>query len=71
MPFNLVPSPTSVVSLLWGIREFLWAVPPGKNKANSNDEMELNKVRLQEWYLKESNTFSKNIHSFGYYFKIK
>uniref|UniRef100_A0A3P8VDS0 Transient receptor potential cation channel, subfamily C, member 6b n=1 Tax=Cynoglossus semilaevis TaxID=244447 RepID=A0A3P8VDS0_CYNSE len=24
VPFNLVPSPTSVVSLLWGIREFLW-----------------------------------------------
>ncbi|XP_024910599.1 short transient receptor potential channel 6 [Cynoglossus semilaevis] len=48
VPFNLVPSPTSVVSLLWGIREFLWAVPPGKNKANSNDEMELNKLRQQE-----------------------
>ncbi|XP_041796583.1 short transient receptor potential channel 6 isoform X1 [Chelmon rostratus] len=43
VPFNLIPSPTSVVSLLLGIREFLWDVPQGKE--NSNDEMELNKVR--------------------------
>ncbi|XP_040903117.1 short transient receptor potential channel 6 [Toxotes jaculatrix] len=48
VPFNLIPSPKSVISLLLGIREFLWAVPQGKNKENSNDEMELNKLRQQE-----------------------
>lgn len=47
VPFNLVPSPKSVVSLLLWIRTFLWAVPPDKGKENSNDEMELNKVRHQ------------------------
>ncbi len=45
VPFNLIPSPMSVISLLLGIREFLWDVPQGKNKENSKDEMELNKVR--------------------------
>ncbi|XP_074496527.1 short transient receptor potential channel 6 isoform X1 [Sebastes fasciatus] len=48
VPFNLVPSPKSVVSLLLGIREFLWDVPKGKNQENANDEMELNKLRQQE-----------------------
>lgn len=47
VPFNLIPSPMSVFSLLLGIREFLWNIPQGKNKENSNDEMELNKVRHQ------------------------
>ncbi|KAF0030134.1 hypothetical protein F2P81_016865 [Scophthalmus maximus] len=47
VPFNLVPSPKSVISLLLGIREFLWAAPQGKNKENPKDEMELNKVRRQ------------------------
>ncbi|XP_056296268.1 short transient receptor potential channel 6 isoform X1 [Pseudoliparis swirei] len=48
VPFNLVPSPTSVISLLMGIREFLWDVPEGKSRDNSNDETELNKLRQQE-----------------------
>ncbi|XP_018521029.1 short transient receptor potential channel 6 [Lates calcarifer] len=48
VPFNLVPSPKSIISLLLGIREFLWAVPQDKGKENSNDEMELNKLRQQE-----------------------
>ncbi|AWO98670.1 putative short transient receptor potential channel 6-like [Scophthalmus maximus] len=48
VPFNLVPSPKSVISLLLGIREFLWAAPQGKNKENPKDEMELNKLRQQE-----------------------
>ncbi|XP_039986443.1 short transient receptor potential channel 6 [Xiphias gladius] len=48
VPFNLVPSPTSVFSLLVGIKEFLWAVPQDKSKGNSNDETELNKLRQQE-----------------------
>lgn len=48
VPFNLVPSPKSVVSLLLWIRTFLWAVPKDKGKENSNDEMELNKLRQQE-----------------------
>lgn len=47
VPFNLIPSPMSVFSLLLGIREFLWNIPQGKSKENSNDEMELNKVRHQ------------------------
>ncbi|XP_034404238.1 short transient receptor potential channel 6 [Cyclopterus lumpus] len=45
VPFNLVPSPTSVISLLLGLREFLWDVPEGRSRENSNNEMELNKVR--------------------------
>ncbi|KAL7400131.1 hypothetical protein ABVT39_006954 [Epinephelus coioides] len=48
VPFNLVPSPKSVISLLLDIREFLWDVLKGKSKDNSNDEMELNKLRQQE-----------------------
>ncbi|XP_073341416.1 short transient receptor potential channel 6 [Pagrus major] len=48
VPFNLVPNPTSVISFLLGIREFLWDVPQGKGKENPNDEMELNKLRQQE-----------------------
>uniref|UniRef100_A0A8C3G724 Transient receptor potential cation channel subfamily C member 6 n=1 Tax=Cyclopterus lumpus TaxID=8103 RepID=A0A8C3G724_CYCLU len=48
VPFNLVPSPTSVISLLLGLREFLWDVPEGRSRENSNNEMELNKVRQQQ-----------------------
>lgn len=44
VPFNLVPSPKSVASLLLGIKEFLWDIPQNKSKEDSNDEMELNKV---------------------------
>lgn len=47
VPFNLIPSPTSLFSLLLGIREFLWSTPQGKSKENSNNEMELSKVRHQ------------------------
>ncbi|KAG8002342.1 Short transient receptor potential channel 6, partial [Nibea albiflora] len=47
VPFNLIPSPTSVASLLLGIREFLWDAPQGKGKENSSDEMELNKFETQ------------------------
>lgn len=45
VPFNLIPSPKSIVALLVGIREFLCKLPRGKSKENSNDETELNKVR--------------------------
>ncbi|XP_010789412.1 short transient receptor potential channel 3-like [Notothenia coriiceps] len=45
VPFNLVPSSKSVLSLLLGIRELIWGGPKGKIKGNSNDEMELNKLR--------------------------
>ncbi|KAM7412719.1 hypothetical protein PAMA_020208 [Pampus argenteus] len=41
VPFNLVPSPKTVVSFFRGIREFLWDVPRCKIKENC--EMELNK----------------------------
>lgn len=47
VPFNLVPSPTSVISFLLGIREFLWHVPEDQSGENSIDEMELSKVRHQ------------------------
>uniref|UniRef100_A0AAQ5YB24 Transient receptor ion channel domain-containing protein n=1 Tax=Amphiprion ocellaris TaxID=80972 RepID=A0AAQ5YB24_AMPOC len=47
VPFNLVPSPKSVVSLLLGVRESLWDAPSSKSKENSTDEMELNNVRQQ------------------------
>ncbi len=46
VPFNLVPSPTSVLSFLLGIKEFLWDVPQDTGKTKSNDDMELDKVRL-------------------------
>nr|XP_019943729.1 PREDICTED: short transient receptor potential channel 6 [Paralichthys olivaceus] len=48
VPFNLVPNPKSVISLLLGIRGFLCPAPQGKNKESSNDEMELNKLKQQE-----------------------
>nr|XP_046245688.1 short transient receptor potential channel 6 isoform X1 [Scatophagus argus] len=48
VPFNLIPSPTSVISLLLGIREFLWDVPQSKSKEISNDRMELNRLRQKE-----------------------
>ncbi|XP_030255210.1 short transient receptor potential channel 6 [Sparus aurata] len=48
VPFNLVPNPTSIISFMLGIRQFLWDVPQGKGKGNPNDEMELNKLRQQE-----------------------
>lgn len=44
VPFNLIPSPMSVISLFLGIREFLWDVTQDKSKKKSNDDMELNKV---------------------------
>uniref|UniRef100_A0A665TQI0 Transient receptor potential cation channel subfamily C member 6 n=1 Tax=Echeneis naucrates TaxID=173247 RepID=A0A665TQI0_ECHNA len=42
VPFNLVPSPKSLVSFLLAVRKLLWAVP---QEENSTGEMELNKVR--------------------------
>uniref|UniRef100_A0A3Q0TFN9 Transient receptor potential cation channel, subfamily C, member 6b n=1 Tax=Amphilophus citrinellus TaxID=61819 RepID=A0A3Q0TFN9_AMPCI len=47
VPFNLVPSPKSVASLLLDIRNLIWNVPPGRFKENPHDEMELNNVRRQ------------------------
>ncbi|XP_030600929.1 short transient receptor potential channel 6 isoform X2 [Archocentrus centrarchus] len=48
VPFNLVPSPKSVASLLLDIRNLIWNVPPGRFKENPHDEMELNNLRRQE-----------------------
>lgn len=45
VPFNLIPSPMSVFSIVLAIREFLWNVPQRKSKEDLNDEMELSKVR--------------------------
>lgn len=47
VPFNLVPSPTSVFSFLLGIKTFLGNRPQGKRQDGANDEVELNKVRGQ------------------------
>ncbi|XP_061575772.1 short transient receptor potential channel 6 [Cololabis saira] len=48
VPFNLVPSPKFVVSLLLGMKRLLWDVLACKNRDNSNDEMELNNLRQHE-----------------------
>uniref|UniRef100_A0A3Q3KUE4 Transient receptor potential cation channel, subfamily C, member 6b n=1 Tax=Labrus bergylta TaxID=56723 RepID=A0A3Q3KUE4_9LABR len=45
VPFNLVPSPMSVVSLWLGIRDLLRDGPQGKSKESTHDERELNKAR--------------------------
>lgn len=45
VPFNLVPSPTSVFSFLLGIKKFLGNRPQGNRQDGANDEVELNKVR--------------------------
>ncbi|XP_075330676.1 short transient receptor potential channel 6 [Odontesthes bonariensis] len=54
VPFNLVPSPSSMVSLLLGIKGFLWDAPSSKSSENSNDEVELNNLRQQEGLKGES-----------------
>ncbi|KAM6933342.1 short transient receptor potential channel 6 [Xenentodon cancila] len=54
VPFNLVPSPKSVVSLLLGIKRCLCDVPVCKNGDNSNDEMELNNLRQHEGLKRDS-----------------
>ncbi|XP_068174143.1 short transient receptor potential channel 6 [Antennarius striatus] len=48
VPFNLLPSLTSLISLILGIKAFLWNEPGRKNKENSNDDEEINKLRQQE-----------------------
>ncbi|KAM6987520.1 short transient receptor potential channel 6 [Tautogolabrus adspersus] len=48
VPFNLVPSPMSIVSLWLGIRDLLWDGPQGKSKESTHEEVELNKLRQQE-----------------------
>lgn len=45
VPFNLVPSPKSVASLLVRLKKLLWDVPSSKSEGSPNDEMELNNVR--------------------------
>uniref|UniRef100_A0A1A7WD50 Transient receptor potential cation channel, subfamily C, member 6b n=1 Tax=Iconisemion striatum TaxID=60296 RepID=A0A1A7WD50_9TELE len=53
VPFNLVPSPKSVVSLMMGIKKILWIVFFNKSGENQNDEAKLNNLRTREG-LKES-----------------
>ncbi|XP_040929509.1 short transient receptor potential channel 6 isoform X2 [Betta splendens] len=48
VPFNLVPSPSSVLSLLRAIKEFFWDAPPTKSKEDSKDEVELKRLRQHE-----------------------
>lgn len=45
VPFNLVPSPKAVGSLLLDIRASIWNGAPGRFTETSHDEMELNNVR--------------------------
>lgn len=49
VPFNLIPTPDSILSLWLGVRDFLWNKPESSSKENPNDELELNEVRLQLW----------------------
>ncbi|CAG5999675.1 unnamed protein product [Menidia menidia] len=48
VPFNLVPSPKSVLSLLSWIKEFIWNALSGKSSENSNGDVELNNLRTNE-----------------------
>ncbi|XP_034557551.1 short transient receptor potential channel 6 [Notolabrus celidotus] len=48
VPFNLIPSPTFVISIWLALKQFLWDGPKSKKKENSHDETELNKLRQQE-----------------------
>ncbi|KAM9734320.1 short transient receptor potential channel 6 [Menidia menidia] len=48
VPFNLVPSPKSVLSLLTWIKEFIWNALSGKSSENSNGDVELNNLRTNE-----------------------
>uniref|UniRef100_A0A667ZJW7 Transient receptor potential cation channel, subfamily C, member 6b n=1 Tax=Myripristis murdjan TaxID=586833 RepID=A0A667ZJW7_9TELE len=43
VPFNLIPSPRSVISLLLGIWEILCKLPRSRHKESPVDDMELNK----------------------------
>lgn len=45
VPFNLVPSPTSVYSFLLGAKTFLCNRPQERRPDHVKDEVELNKVR--------------------------
>lgn len=49
VPFNLIPTPNLVLSLWLGMRDFLWNRTQSNTKENSNDELELNKVRHLLW----------------------
>uniref|UniRef100_UPI003AAC8727 short transient receptor potential channel 6 n=1 Tax=Centroberyx gerrardi TaxID=166262 RepID=UPI003AAC8727 len=48
VPFNLIPSPKSVITLLLGIRTFLYKLPQSRREEIPNDDTELNKLRQQE-----------------------
>ncbi|KAM3874762.1 short transient receptor potential channel 6 [Diretmus argenteus] len=48
VPFNLVPSPKSILTLLLRIRGFLCKVPQSRRRHNPNDDTELNKLKQQE-----------------------
>uniref|UniRef100_A0A667Z2B5 Transient receptor potential cation channel, subfamily C, member 6b n=1 Tax=Myripristis murdjan TaxID=586833 RepID=A0A667Z2B5_9TELE len=49
VPFNLIPSPRSVISLLLGIWEILCKLPRSRHKESPVDDMELNKILLTLW----------------------
>lgn len=49
VPFNLIPTPNSLLSLWLGIRDLLWNRPQSNSKENSNDMLELNQVRHHLW----------------------
>ncbi|XP_013868241.1 short transient receptor potential channel 6 [Austrofundulus limnaeus] len=48
VPFNLVPSPRSVASLMVSVKHLLWDATKGKSKETPNDEMELNNSRKRK-----------------------
>ncbi|XP_055022828.1 short transient receptor potential channel 6 [Boleophthalmus pectinirostris] len=47
VPFNLIPSPMSLASLWSRLRKVMWDESPGKSKANSTSDTELEKLRRQ------------------------
>ncbi|XP_056905911.1 short transient receptor potential channel 6 isoform X2 [Takifugu flavidus] len=48
VPFNLIPTPNSVLSLWLGIRDSLWNRPQSNSQHSSNDVLELNKLNHKE-----------------------
>ncbi|KAM9318759.1 LOW QUALITY PROTEIN: short transient receptor potential channel 6 [Pholidichthys leucotaenia] len=48
VPFNLIPSPSSVASFLLGMRTFLLDSPLGKRSDTAKDKMELDSLKQQK-----------------------
>ncbi|TWW76894.1 Short transient receptor potential channel 6 [Takifugu flavidus] len=63
VPFNLIPTPNSVLSLWLGIRDSLWNRPQSNSQHSSNDVLELNKKimnRLVKRYILKAQSDKEN-----------